>query len=111
MKEKGSYPFGSDGFFSRAENYPLSKAMVDYDQQRVKARGGGEVSDKVTRDLLEQSGCMRSDQCKQEDSGVCVRLVFLACGIALDIFSHKLHETQPPELGGDKLASFEVTSI
>ena len=45
MEEKGGDPFGGDGFLSGAENYPLRKAMVYHDQERVKARGGGEVGD------------------------------------------------------------------
>ena len=53
VEEEGSYPFSGDHFLSGAENYPLCKAMVDHDQQRIEARGGGEVGDKVTGDLLE----------------------------------------------------------
>ena len=56
VKKEASHSFSSDRFLSGAENYPLSKAMVDHDQQRVKARGGREVSDKVTGDLLEGPG-------------------------------------------------------
>ena len=37
MEEKGNYPFGGDCFLGGAENYPLYKAMVDHDQERVKA--------------------------------------------------------------------------
>ena len=50
--------FGSDHFLSGAENYPLCKAMVDHNQQRVKARGGREVGDQVTGDLLEGTRCV-----------------------------------------------------
>ena len=53
MEEKGGYPFSGDRFLSRVENYPFCKAMVDHDQQRIEARESGEVSDQVTRDLLE----------------------------------------------------------
>ena len=53
MEEKSSYPFSSDCFLGRAEDYPLHKAVVDHDQERVKVRGVGEVGDEVTRDLLE----------------------------------------------------------
>ena len=35
----------SDGFLGGAENYSLYKAMVDHNQQRIKARGNREVSD------------------------------------------------------------------
>jgi len=45
MEEKGGDSFGGDSFLSRAENYPLSKAMVYHDQERIKAGGGGEVGD------------------------------------------------------------------
>jgi len=45
VEEKGGDSFGSDGFLSGAENYPLSKAMVYHDQERIEASGGGEVGD------------------------------------------------------------------
>jgi len=45
VEEKGGNSFGGDGFLSGAENYPLSKAMVYHDQERIEAGGGGEVGD------------------------------------------------------------------
>ena len=53
VKEKGCDPLGGHHFLSGAENYPLCKAMVDHDQERVKARGGGKISDEVAGQLLE----------------------------------------------------------
>jgi hypothetical protein len=53
VKEKGGNPFSGDGFFGRAQNHPLSKAMVDHDQKRIEAVRKREVSDKVTGQLLE----------------------------------------------------------
>ena len=35
----------------------------------------------------------------------------LACGTAVDIFVHKLRKTWPPELGGNELASLQVTRV
>ena len=32
VKKEGGYPFGSDHFLSRADNYSLCKAMVDHNQ-------------------------------------------------------------------------------
>ena len=72
VKEKGGYLFSSDGFLCGVENYPLHKAMVDHDQQRVKTRGGGEVGDEVTRDLLEGMRGMGPDQGERGNGGVCV---------------------------------------
>ena len=72
MEEKGDYPFGGDRFLSGAENYPLHKAMVNHDQQRIKAKGGGEIGDEVTRDLLEGARGVGLDWSERGDGGVCV---------------------------------------
>ena len=61
VEKEGGYLLGSDGFLGGAENYPLCKGMVNHNQQRVKARGCGEVGDEVTRDLLEGVRCMGFD--------------------------------------------------
>ena len=53
VEKEGGHPFGHDSFLCGVENYPLCKAMVDHDQQGVETRGGGEVGDQVTGDLLE----------------------------------------------------------
>ena len=54
---------------------------------------------------------MRLDWSEQRDGGVCVRLVLLAHGTALNILVHKLCETGPPKLRGDKLASLQVARV
>ena len=51
--KEGSNVCSGGGFHSWGENYPLCKAMVYHDQYRVKSRGEGKISDKVTQDLLE----------------------------------------------------------
>ena len=55
VKIEGGDPFGGNSFLGRAENYPLSKAMVYYDHERIEAAGYGEVRDKIAGDLLERS--------------------------------------------------------
>ena len=45
VEKKGGDSFSSDDFLSGAENYPLSKAVVYHDQERIKTGGGGKVSD------------------------------------------------------------------
>ena len=54
---------------------------------------------------------MRLDQREWWESGMCIRLVLLACGTASNTFGHKLCKTGPPELRGDMLASFKVTRV
>ena len=53
VEKEGGDSLGGDGFLGGAKNYPLSKPMVDHDQERVKAQGDGEVSDEIAGDLLE----------------------------------------------------------
>ena len=36
VEKEGGDSFGGDRFLGRAKNYPLSKSMVDHDQERVK---------------------------------------------------------------------------
>ena len=72
VEKEGGYPFYSDSFLYGAENYPLSKAMVNHDQQRIKTRGHREVGDKVIGDLLEGARCVGHNWCKWRDGGVCV---------------------------------------
>ena len=72
VEEEGGYPFSSDRFLSRAENYPLCKAMVNHNQQGIKARGSREVSDEVAGDLLEGARCIGLDGGEWGDGGVCV---------------------------------------
>ena len=90
MEKEDGYPLSSDGFLYGVENHPLSKAMVDHNQQRVKARGSGEVGDKVAGDLLEGARGMGHDQGEWRDSGMHIQFVLLACSTAFDILSHKL---------------------
>ena len=111
VEKEGGYPFCSDGFLSGAENYPLCKAMVDHDQQRIEARGSRKVSDKVTGDLLEWARGMRFDWGEWGNSGVHVRFVLLACGTSFNIFVHELSKAWPPELGSNKLPSFEIYRV
>ena len=44
-EEQGSNSRGVDGFLGRAENYPLSKPMVDHDQKGIKTIREQEVGD------------------------------------------------------------------
>ena len=57
VEEKGCNSFSGDGFLHWAKNYPLSKSMVDHDQERVKAGRKGKICDEITRDLLKWAGC------------------------------------------------------
>ena len=55
VEKEGRDPLGGDGFFGRAKNHPLSKPMVYHDHERIEARGGGKVGDKIAGDLLKRA--------------------------------------------------------
>ena len=40
---------GINGLVARCKNYPLHKAMVNHDQDRIKSRRRREIGDKVNR--------------------------------------------------------------
>ena len=71
-EKEGSYLLGSDGFLDEAKNYPLCRAMVDQNQQGIKAGGDREVGNEVTRDLLEGVRRAGLDQGEGENSEVCL---------------------------------------
>ena len=52
-KELGD-PSCINGFVTRSKNYPLSKTMVDHDQNKVKSQGRWKVGNEVNRELLER---------------------------------------------------------
>ena len=53
VEKEGGDSFGGDRFLGRAKNHPLSKPMIDHDQERVKARGDREIGDEIAGNLLE----------------------------------------------------------
>ena len=53
VEEKRSDSLSGDGFLGWAKDYPLSKAMVDHDQERIEAGRKGEIGDEITGNLLE----------------------------------------------------------
>ena len=60
--------------------------MVNHDQNRIKAGRRGEISDKVTRDLLEGVECEGANGGEQGCSRVHIRFVLLAGCTTLDVF-------------------------
>ena len=60
LKDMGKKELGDascvDVFGAGSKNYPLCKAMVNHNQQRIMAGGWGEISDEVNRKLSEWKG-------------------------------------------------------
>ena len=60
LKDMGKKELGDASsvnvFGAGSKNYPLRKAVVDHDQQRIMAGGWGEISDEVNEELPEWEG-------------------------------------------------------
>jgi hypothetical protein len=49
FEEKFCYALRGDGFQARSNNYPLHKAVVDHDHNRIKSTRGREIRDEIDR--------------------------------------------------------------
>ena len=87
-----------DGLLARCKNYPLSKAMVDHDHDRIKSRGRREIGDEVNRELLKGESDDRFDGKQRRCNGMSVNLVLLANGAASDEVFDEGGKTRPPEI-------------
>ena len=101
VEKEGSDPLGGNGFLGRAKNYPLSKPMVYHNHERIEAGGDREICDKIAGDLLEGAGDDGFDGREGGYRRVCVNLVLLAEGTALDVAADEGSKAGPPEFGGD----------
>ena len=87
-----------NGLLARCKNYPLCKAMVDHDHDRVKSRRGREVGDEVNRELFKGERDIGLDREQRRRDGVSVGLVLLADGTPSDEALYKGGEAWPPEI-------------
>ena len=97
--------------FLVGQRITVCKAVVDHDQERIKAGGRGEISDEITRQLLEWTGGGGADGVKGRYCGVRVGLGLLAISAAFDIFSDELSEARPPIVSHHELAGFEISRV
>ena len=111
MKKEGCDSLSSSRFLSRAENYPLCKAVVDHDQERIKARGGGKIRDEIAGQLLEWTGGGGADGIKGRYRGVHVGLGLLTISASFNILSYELGKAGPPIVSCHKLADFEESWV
>ena len=78
-KEFGN-SFSVNGLVTRGENYPLRKAMVNHDQQRIKTIRKGQASNQVDGELLKGVGTGGWQRGKSRDDWVSIHLHLLTEG-------------------------------
>ena len=98
IKKQLSDSCSIDGFLARCKNYPLSKAMVDHNHDRIKSRGKREVSDEVNGHLFKRESGSGLDRHEGRYNRVCIGLVLLADRAASDKVLHESGEARPPEI-------------
>ena len=86
VEKEYSNTFGSDVLLCGTENHPLSKPMVNHDQEGIKSSRKGEVSDEVTGDLLEGARCQGANGGERGNSRVSIGLVLLASRTTFNVF-------------------------
>ena len=89
---------GINGFQTRSENYPLCKAMVDHDHNRIEAGGRREISDEVDRELFKWEDDGGFDQRQGRDNRMSVSFVLLTDRAAGNETLDKGGETRPPKI-------------
>ena len=85
-----------NGLGARSKNYPLSKAMVDYDHDRIETRGWWQVSDEVDRELLERESGGGRYGTKGQGGGVGVDLVLLTDHTSINKMFDEGSKSWPP---------------
>ena len=88
-------------FEAGSEDYPLHKAVVDHDHQRIMASRWGKIGDEVNGKLLKWEGRGRWDGRQGQARGMVVHLVLLTSGTARDRGIDKGGQTRPPEVAFD----------
>ena len=96
FKEKLGGSSSINGFGAGNKDYPLRKAMVNHDQDRIKTRGGKKVCDEVDRELVEGERSGGRDGMERRRGGVSINLVLLADCTAIDKVFDKGGKTRPP---------------
>ena len=109
-KEFGN-SFGVDGFVTRSENDPLRKAMVDHDQQGIKAGGRREAGNKVNRQLLKRAGAGGRQRGEGRDGWVGIHLHLLTEGAASNEATDERRHTRPPVVPGKEGVSAKETTM
>ena len=96
FKEKLGNSSSVNGFGARNKDYPLHKAMVNHDQDRIKAGGGKKICDNVNWELAEGERSGGRDGMERRRGGVSINLVLLADCTAIDKVFDKGGKTGPP---------------
>ena len=100
VEKKLGYACGIHGFGAGDENYPLTKAMVDHNHDRIEAINWGEVGDEVHREVLEGKRAFKGKESDGWDHRMGEDLVCLANHTSGNVFPNIGGKARPPVILG-----------
>ena len=111
VEKKIGYSCSIHCFSARGKNYPLMKAMVDHNHDRIEAIDGGKVGNEVHGEVLKRAGAFKSKGGDGQDYRMGEYLVCLANSIPRDIFSNIDREAWPPVVLGEESNGPQVATM
>ena len=111
IKEKLGYSCSIHGFGAEGENYPLTKAMIDHNHDRVQMIDWREVSDEVDREILEGVRAFEGKGSDGWDHRIGEDLVHLAHCTAGNIFPDISGKAGPPVIFGKEDDGVKMTTM
>jgi hypothetical protein len=111
FEEKFRYPFHSDSFQARHDNYLLCKAVVDHDHDRVEPPRRRQISDEVDRQGGKGHGGSRGNGDQRRGHRVGIGFHLLTKGATLNIFTDIGAKARPPKVTLNKLLRFKMAGM
>ena len=111
VEKKLDYSCSVHGFGTRGKNYPLTKAMVDHDYERIKAIDWREVGDEVNEEVLEGARALEGKRSDGQDCRMDQDLMCLTNCTPGNIFLDVGGEARPPIILQKEGNGAEVSTV
>ena len=111
VEQKLGYSCSIHGFGARGENYPLTKAMVNNDHDRVKTIDQRKVSDEIDGEVLEGVRALKGKGGDGWDHRMDEDLVCLVSHAARNIFLDIGGKARPPVILGKEGDGAKMTAM
>ena len=111
VEKKLGYSCSVHGFGARGKNYPLTKAMVNHDHDRVKTVGQGKIGDEVDGEVLEGARAFKGEGSDGWDHRMGEDLVCLANYTTGNVFPDIGEKARPPVILGEKGNGVKMATV
>jgi hypothetical protein len=111
LEEMFGHSFRGDRFQAWSNNYPLCKAMVYHDHERIETSRRREIGNQVNGKESEGDCCSGRDRNKGRGHRVHIRFHLLTKSATIDVFSDIGTEARPPVVMFDKFFHFKMARV